>query len=151
MDLKTESWFSKHAAMTIILIIIALLIVGTIGAHLASPNGNNNSSFSADLNAEVSAGLNGVTIANTETDDWSGCEVGVNGSCGFNFDSPPYQTHQGSGYSILAGSSTTIPYEALSSQDGTVFDPSTHAVNSVVVMCSMGTSDRVERSFCGAH
>lgn len=142
MEEKTQSWFEKNKKLAVTLIIIGgVIVVVAIGM----------SAHNSDLNATVGENLQGLTISNNESVDWSGCEVGINGSCGFNFDQPPYVTHKGQGYLIPAGSSTTIPYEAISSEDGAVFDPHTHTVNSVVVMCSMGTNDHIMRSFCGTH
>lgn len=130
-----------------ILILLGIfLLIWSVGQ--VNQNGTS-ATDSSDLNANVSTNLEGVTVVNDESSSWLGCEVGVNGGCGWNFQNPPYQTHEQ--YTIAGGQSLTVPYGSMSSQDGTIFDPTTHVVNSVVVMCSMETSDVIERSFCGAH
>lgn len=104
---------------------------------------------SSDLNANVTRDSAGITVENKESSSWTGCEVGVNGGCGWGFDNPPYRTHKH--YTIAGGRSVTIPYELMSSKDGTKFDFASHTVNSIVIMCSMGMNNKTERSFCGAH
>ncbi len=104
---------------------------------------------SSDLTAKVTTDINGINVANQESSTWTSCEVGVNGGCGWDFQDPPYRTHEN--MTISAGQNVSVPYSSLTASDGTRFDIATHGVNSIVVMCSMGTTDMVQRSFCGAH
>ncbi len=134
------------------IIIGALIVLGVIFLMVSigqNNQGGTSATDSSDLNANVSTNAEGVTVVNNESSSWLGCEVGVNGGCGWDFQDPPYQTHEQ--YTITGGESLTVPYGSMSDTDGEIFDPTTHVVNSVVVMCSMGTNDEIERSFCGAH
>jgi len=138
----------KNQVLDIVLFFVFLvafsIVFGIIGAASGGLSSN-----SSDLNANVSTNLEGITIVNNESSSWSGCEVGVNGGCGWDFQDPPYKTHKQ--YTIAGGQSLTVPYESMSSKDGIRFDITTHVVNSIVVMCSMGTNDAIDRSFCSAH
>lgn len=132
-----------------IVVFIVLLAISAVNSNVIQGLDNNNASSNADLNANVSTNINGINVVNRESSDWTGCEVGVNGGCGWNFQDPPYRTHEN--MTIVAGQSISVSYGSMTTSDGTRFDIATHGVNSVVVMCSMGTNDPIQRSFCGAH
>ncbi len=144
---KLLGWLNHHPFITIVMIIFVIGIIG-VTAETISGQGASTASNS-DLRATVEATNDGISITNNESDQWQSCEVGVNGGCGFSFDNPPYQSHIS--FDLAGGASTTIAYSTLTSADGTRFDITTHAVNSIVIMCSMGTSDQTERSFCGTQ
>ncbi len=73
--------------------------------------------------------------------------VGINGSTGWGFDKPPYQTH--TLITIQSGQTVTVPYTRITAEDGTRFDYNTHAVNTVVVDCFKGSVN--ERSWVGTN
>ncbi|HUC01373.1 MAG TPA: hypothetical protein VMA75_00510 [Candidatus Paceibacterota bacterium] len=142
---KLLDWLNHHPVITIVMIMFVIGIVGVTAEAIAGQGSSTTSN--SDLQATVETTNDGISITNLESDSWQSCEVGVNGGCGFNFDNPPYQSHIS--FDLAGGASTTIPYSTLTSADGTRFDITTHAVNSIVIMCSMGANDRTERSFCG--
>ncbi len=82
------------------------------------------------------SGIGGITVANQETVDWTDCMVGLNGDTGWDYNKPPFKTR--SPLTISAGKFILVPYEDITSDDGTRFDPSTHAVNTIVVDCFQG-------------
>lgn len=97
-----------------------------------------------DLNASVSSNKQGISVTNLESTAWRGCEVGVNGGCGINFWHPMYQTHEN--MTIMPGQAITVPYGSMADKDGSQYSGQP---TSIVVMCSLGTHDPVERSWCG--
>jgi hypothetical protein len=149
----------KTAAIVSGAIIFIALLVGIDTSRSNSSNGTSQTSESQtsesqtsksnppDLDANVSKNMEGITIVNNEYSSWSGCVIGVNGGCGWDFSDPPYKTYKQ--YTIAGGQSLTVPYGFMSNKDGLRFDITTHVVNSVVVMCSMGTDDPIDRILCG--
>jgi hypothetical protein len=145
---KLRATAGAKAFLALLLFILAVIIIGAFSN--SEPETRPPSSYSnSDLHAEVVAKTEGIVVVNQESSIWSGCEVGVNGGCGWSFNSPPYLTHES--MTISPGQTITVPYSSMSNQDGTRFNILTHTVNSVVVMCSMGTRNPVQRSFCGTH
>lgn len=101
------------------------------------------------LSARAAFDAQGLNITNNDQSDWMGCEVGVNANCATDMQNPPYQTEQ---QLVIDGRQTVkIPYSSLTAPDGTLFDPTTHAVNSIVIMCSMGTANQTQRTYCGTR
>jgi hypothetical protein len=130
----------KNKPVIAIAVAIGVSLVVAFGGYLLS----HLSSEQPDLNAQVSNNASGISITNMESVSWRGCEVGVNAGCGVNFWHPPYQTHQS--MTFAPGQTITVPYSTMTDQNGDQFSGQP---TSIVVMCSNGTSDPVERSYCG--
>ncbi len=124
------------------------LIASVIGVFAiltgATGRGSSNTS-SSDLHLEAVGNNVGIEITNLDSFGWQDCMVGVNGGTGWGFDNPPYQTR--APLSVPASSTVVVAYEKMSEEDGTIFDRSTHTVNTLVVDCFKGTTS--ERSWVG--
>ncbi len=143
----TPNHHRKEWVIGLVVLVVLILLTMLASSQLPAPKGSNqgNPSVSGDLSTKVSTDMQGVEVANLEANDWHDCMVGLNGSTGWGFDNPPYQTR--APLDIPAGQTTTVSYEQITTTDGTRFDNSTHAVNTVVVDCGKGTTS--ERSWVG--
>jgi hypothetical protein len=127
-----------------LLVIVGISVIGSSSNSTASGN-NPSGEGSGDLNATVVPLATSIMVTNNETIDWTDCMVGVNGGTGWGFDNPPYKTR--TQITFPAGTDKIIPDSSMSMDDGTIFDPTTHAINSIVVDCGGGTTN--ERSWVG--
>jgi hypothetical protein len=124
----------KYLSMKTLLIVLPMVALLAAGCDSASQ-----STSSTDLNIKVSSSnIKGLIITNLENTDWQNCMVGINGSEGWGFDNPPYQT-RATPLAIPAGKTITVPYTDITTQDGTRFNYSTHALNTVLVDCFRGS------------
>jgi hypothetical protein len=122
------------------LIAIAFVVFLSIICLLFGQKDTKSSNDTAVLNAKVEQTHEGLEVTNQENVDWTNCMVGLNGSNGFGLDNPPYMTH--ADISLPANETTLVPYSEITSKDGTIFDLSTHAINTAVVDCFRGTGDQ---------
>jgi hypothetical protein len=126
--------------------VLVIIIFGIVLVKVGSLGIGQSGTSSSDLKTKVSATNSGIEVTNLEAEDWQDCMVGVNGGTGWGFDNPPFQTH---GQLIIpAGKTTTVDYRSLTASDGTRFEYSSHAVNTVVIDCFKGTTSA--RSWVGA-
>ena len=130
-------WVAPLLKVLIVVALVCLIIFWIVALasqnHTSSFAVTNTPSETTNLNATVETGYSGIYITNDETDTWTNCMVGLNGSNGIGFDNPPYKTSYGLTFSPNA--TTTIPYGQIIASDGTRFDYTTHAVTSVVIIC----------------
>jgi predicted nucleic acid-binding Zn ribbon protein len=131
---RTGSFKWKWFILILFIILVVVILVG------ATTNSDH-----SDLNIKTLALSDGIQVTNQESSNWNNCMVGVNGSTGLGFDNPPYQTR--SLLTIPAGQMITVPYSKLTAEDGSYFDHSTHAINTLVIDCFRGTTH--ERSWVG--
>ena len=118
-----------------------------VSAIVLSSNNNSSSTGSSsvnsappdnsDLNVSVQTNGKGMYITNKESSDWTNCMVGVNGSDGWGFDNPPYQTRNL--VTLIHNQENFIPFTKITTSDGTQFDPSTQTINTSVIECFKGT------------
>lgn len=133
-----RSWAARHKILTGIfvcaVIIFWLGVIGSASNHTTSGTSNTYD----DLKVSVQTTLKGLEITNNESADWTDCYVGVNGSTGWGFDSPPYRTRGAfwlGDTAIPAGKTIEVSYSNLVADDGTRFDINSQAVNTILVDC----------------
>jgi hypothetical protein len=122
--------------------IFAIVVLGIIvgnsnsGGQSSAPTGSQDNS---ELKAGVIITSDGIAVTNEENADWTNCMVGLNGGSGWNFDNPPYQTR--TNLTLPANKMTPVPFTKITTADGTIFDPTTHTISSMVVECFRGTGN----------
>lgn len=145
----SKSWGRRHPILLGVLIIFGLLyIVGRFGD--SDNNSSTKTSKSSSLNVEVKYDVKignsgyGITVQNFESTDLSDCVVGINGSCGWDYNKLPYRTL--GNFTIPTGKTVSILYGELFTDKGVKFDTNATDVVSVTIICSKTTSPKV---FCG--
>ena len=139
---QRSGWIAVGGGVLILFIVTSF----TGGQHSSTTaSGAQATNGSSDLNTQLLPNTSGISIINKEGTDWTDCMVGFNGSTGWGFDNPPYQTR--TLFTVPAGQTVQVSYQKITAQDGTIFDLTTHAINTIVLDCFRGTTS--ERSWVG--
>ena len=119
-------------------VLVVIFIIWSASQPSSTPSNNSGSSSPSTsqdmlLKADITTDSYGVNITNQESVTWTDCMVGLNGSCGWGFDNPPYKTHEA--FDIQAGQKVSIPYSDMSTDAGTRFDTTTTDALGVSLVC----------------
>ncbi len=137
---KQKNWVRRHPYFIFSTLIVLLSLFFTNNSHNQSSSQVQNTD-SDMLKAKIQADPYNLYITNLEGGNWTDCMLGLNGSDGFNFENPPYQTHNN--FTVYPGKRLSVPLSTITLEDGTQFDPSTHAMNSIVLVCFRHSQTRV--------
>ncbi len=135
-------------------VLVVIFVIWSASQPSSTPSSNSGSSSQPNsqdtsLKAGITTDSDGVNITNQESVTWTDCMVGLNGSCGWGFDNPPYKTHEA--FVIPAGGKVSIPYSELTTDTGTRFDTTTTDALGVSLVCFRTNHVCVDgcRSSCG--
>jgi hypothetical protein len=144
---KEYNWFNRHPVITFFIVVIVFFWcislfsnnnTNTPGTNTPTTS-NSDTQNNNDLNAKITTNGLGVTIVNQENQDWTGCQLGINGTWVALFSSPPYSTN--GTFIVRASKKVVIPYSEITDKNGLQFDPFTHSVNSLELICPANSPD----------